>query len=215
MSTKDVLVLMAGGYPNTAIQKHLLSVNGSYLFERIISAVPVKNVWIVHNQNTQGFWNGWYAREVPKEFSDKAISFFLDKQNTKGEVTNPSLWMTSSIPSLLMNFEKEAVIYSAIDTYFENFNFVDKLLSKDNAFVVGRASDGERYVANMLKTTTKNLLVNGQLPKGNMFSVAEMMTKKGTKFEVVKTDGSYANINSSEDLHKAQSSYSIENKVIL
>lgn len=215
MSEKTVLCLMAGGYPNTAIQKHLLSVDGSYLFERIIAAVPTKNVWIVHSKNTQGFWNGWYAREVPKEFPDKAISFFLDKQNSNGEVNNPSLWMTSGVPSLLLNYQKESVIFSAIDTYFENFNFMDELLEKEHGVVDVRNRNGKWRFTDLFKTTTRNLLVSGQQPKGSMVDVVNRLMEKGTAFAQVKAKDDYTNINTSEDLYEAQRLYTVENKVIV
>ena len=234
---------MAGGYSDGNIQKHLLSADGNYLFERVISAVPVKNVWIVHNKNTQGFWNGWYAREALTTFADKSISFFLDKQNSQGGIKNPALWMTSGIPSLAMNYQKNAVIYSAIDTYFENFNFMDELMSKENAFVVTKEDlgnspsvdinwrgklnpttvtvtglvDGSGWAfADMVKASTKNLLVSGQLPKGDMISVVQNLRgRTHQEFDVVKYKGGFANINTPEDLSKAESLYTVQNKVIV
>ena len=207
-----VLVLMAGGYPVSAIQKHLLSIDGAHLFERTIAAIPAKNVWIVHNKSTQGFWNGWYARTVPKTFPDKAISFFIDKQ--RDDMPNPSLWMTSSIPSLSMNFEKDDIIFSAIDTYFKNYNFVDELLRQENAIVMAKPKNGDWVFADLIKTTTKTLLVNGQLPKGTFNEVIAMMTKKGTNFKVLRAKGDFIDAGSQIGLNKAQSLYTVQARVM-
>lgn len=214
MRKSNVLVLMAGGYPPEASQKHLLSIDGSYLFERIISAVPIKRVWIVHNRINQGFWNNWYFKNKDTEFSDKEFSFFLDNQGTKGQVKNPALWMSNSIPSLALNFEVESVIYSAIDRYFENFNFMDEFLSKKNSYLIEKNQDGEYVFADFINITTKNLLVSGLQPKGNMQDAVNKWVERGTGFEIVKGDGVYLDCGTLDGLHKAESSYSLQTKVI-
>lgn len=201
MSNKRVLVLLAGGYSADQIQKHLLvDSNGNHLFERTISAVPADTVWIVHNRINQGWWNNWYNENVKTTFADKSLSLFLDTQNTKGLVNNPSLWMTSGVPSLTLNFEIEEVIFGAIDSYFDNYNFMDDFIEQEHAYVMAKDSG----FTDLMKTTTKRLLENGQLPKGSMAHVVNLMTDKGTKFKVIKTKTKFFDCGTKEGLELAK-----------
>lgn len=216
MSKNNVLCLMAGGYPPEAIpQKHLLSIDGNYLFERVIAAVPTNKVWIIYNRINQGFWNDWYFKNKDTTFADKSISFFLDNQGgTKGTVKNPANWMSNGIPSLAMNFQIDNVIYSAIDRYFENFNFMDELLSKDNSYLIEKNQDGVYVFADLINVSIKNLLVSGLQPPGTMQDTVKLWTTRGTGFNIVKGSGVYLDCGTPDGLHKAESSYSLQTKVI-
>jgi hypothetical protein len=231
VSEKRVLVLLAGGYTEDQVQKHLLvDSNSNRLFERTISAVPADTVWIIHNRINQGWWNNWYNNNVHSTFKDKKLSLFLDTQGTKGQVNNPSLWMTSGIPSLTLNFRLEEVVFGAIDTYFDNYNFMDEFISKEHAFVVAKgigrtvvdldwrgnlknifsfnsdlSVDNDKWVfTDMIKTTTKLLLHNGQLPRGSMADVVSKMIAKEAKFDVVKASGKFMDCGSHSVLELAK-----------
>lgn len=212
----NVLVLMAGGYTPEAPQKHLLNIGGAFLFERIISAVPTNKVWIIYNRINQGFWNNWYFKNKDNNFADKTISFWLDNQGgTKGTVKNPAFWMSSGVPSLALNFEIDNVVYSAIDRYFENFNFMDEFLSKQNSYLIEKNQDGDYVFADFINITKKNLLLSGLQPPGSMQDAVNMWTKRGTTFEIVKGSGTYLDCGTPEGLDKAQSSYSVQTKVMI
>ena len=232
MSQNRVLVLMAGGYPVEAVQKHLLAVNGLRLFERIIDAVPADTVWIVHNQWNQGWWNNWLHENVTTTFKDKSISTFLDQQDRNGQVNNPSLWMTSAFPALSSHRVFTEVIFSAIDSYFENFNFMDRLMEQEHAIVVAKGDmlgrpaltldwkgkiktppyvcgtlnvHSEGWVfTDMMKTTVKQLSKYGQFQRGTMGDVISLMMLKGTVFKAVKAKGVYLDCGTVEGLHKAE-----------
>jgi len=184
MSEKRALILMAGGYPQTALPKHLLTdmVTGKYLFEAVIDNIPSDTVWIIHNRVFQGFWNNWYFT-YGKDLG-RNMSLFLDTQNSLGNVNNPSLWVTSGAASLAMNHEMDEVVISPIDLYFGlDFNWVDDFLAAKNAVVM--KADGS--FSGMFKTTTNLLLTNGQLTHGKIGDVTARMIQRGTDFKVIKT----------------------------
>lgn len=180
------LVLMAGGFPQTALPKHLLtdSVTGKYLFEAIIDNIPSDSLWIIHNRVFQGFWNNWYY-QVGRD-SGRNVSLFLDTQNSLGKINNPSLWVTSGAASLAMNHQIDEVVIAPIDIYFGmDFNWTDAFLKAKHA-VVMKADGG---FADMFKTTTNLLLTNGQLTHGKIGDVTARMIQRGTEFTVIKTKG--------------------------
>jgi len=239
MSENRVLVLMAGGYPATAVQKHLLEVEGLPLFERVINAVPAKTLWIVHNKFTQGFWTEWFYANKDTTFQDKVISHFVEGDRQGGNI-GPAIWMTSGVPSFSMNMEIDEVVFSAIDTYFENFNFMDEFMAQDHAVVVAREKgiifntkdvvdlnwhgklkewrgkvlpqEDSWVFADMMKTTTKTLLVNGQMQAGSMGSVASTLLRKGTDFKVVKANCDFMDCGTKEGLSKAKDLYGVKAK---
>jgi hypothetical protein len=176
---------MAGGYPQTALPKHLLTdaTTGKYLFEAVIDNVPSDVVWIIHNKIFQGFWNNWYFT-VGKD-SDRNVSLFLDTQNALGNINNPSLWVTSGAASLAMNHEVDEVVISPIDLYFGmEFRWVEDFIKAKHA-VVMKADGG---FSGIFKTTTNLLLTNGQLTHGKIGDVTARMMQRGTEFVVIKSD---------------------------
>jgi len=232
-----VLVLMAGGYPDTCVQKHLIrnKKTGNYLFEDIIMAVPADTVFIILNRVHVSFWQRWLMEVINKDtgkFKDKRISTFLDTQNGKGLVANPARWITGLGVYTTRNRVEEVVV-SAIDSYYSNFDFIDKFITRDHAIVVAKCDRWGRPVvtldwrgdlktapyvcgtnpnhtedwvyADMMKTTTKELLAQGPLFKGTMSDVIARMMSKGTKFRVIKVNGLYIDVGSSEGLNRATS----------
>jgi NDP-sugar pyrophosphorylase family protein len=224
------LALLAGGYSEKGVQKHLIknAKTGNYLFEDIIAAVPANTVYVVTNRIYLSFWQKWWVAVTNKEtgrFKDKAITIFLDTQNAKGMVNNPSLWMTSGIASLCMNREIDEVVYSAIDSYYENFDFIDEFIKQTDVIVVAQSPSLTKFgtpVAvdwlgkfkefdttqpstwiwtSMMKTTTKNLLVQGTLSKGSMSDVIKRMISKGTEFKTTKTNGAFFDVGTTEQLN--------------
>ncbi len=205
MSSERVLVLMAGGYTADQIQKHLLVDNiGNRLFERTIDAVPADTVWIIHNRINQGWWNKWYNENVHTTFSDKTITLFLDTKGTKGQSNNPSLWMTSGIPAMTVNTKFKEVVFGAIDSYFDNYNFMDEFISKEHSYVMADTYIGKDIFTDLMKTTTKELLKNGQLRYGSMSQVLFQMIQKGTEFTTVKTKGKFFDCGTPEGLDVAK-----------
>ena len=243
MPNNRVLVLMAGGYPTEAVQKHLVTWDGFPLFERIIDAVSADMVWIVHNKFNQGWWNGWLHDNAETTFKDKSISTFLDVQGGKGQVNNPALWMTSAFPVLTMHRPISEVIFSAIDSYFKDFNFMDELMAQEHAIVVAKSDIYGRpaidlgwggkvktppYVcgtnighdegwvyADMMKTTVKEISSRGQFSRGTMSDVVTLMMAKGTVFKAVKAKGAYIDCGTPEGLHKAESLYGVKTRGIV
>lgn len=176
---------MAGGYPQTALPKHLLTdaTTGKYLFEAVIDNIPSDVLWIVHNKVFQGFWNNWYFT-VAKQ-SERNVSLFLDTQNSLGNINNPSLWVTSGAASLAMNHQVDEVVFSPIDLYFGmDFGWTDTFLKAKHA-VVMKADGG---FSGVFKTTTNLLLTNGQLTHGKIGDVTARMMQRGTEFEIIKSD---------------------------
>jgi hypothetical protein len=187
---------MAGGYPQTALPKHLLkdTVTGKYLFEAVIDNIPSDVLWIVHNKIFQGFWNNWYY--AYGKDSGRDVSLFLDVQNSLGNVNNPSLWITAGIAGLAMNHEIDEVVFSPIDLYFGlDFNFADEFLRAKHA-VVMKADGG---FSGLFKTTTEVLLYNGQLTHGKIGDVTARMMQRGTEFKIIKSHaidvGTESNLN--------------------
>ena len=176
---------MAGGYPATALPKHLLkdTATGKYLFEAIIDNIPADMTWVIHNKLFQGFWNVWWFNI--RKTSDRNFSLFLDTQNSLGRINNPSLWVTSGAASLAMNHEIDEVVISPIDLFFNyDFKFVDDFLRSKNA-VVMKADGG---FSGVFKTTTESLLLNGQLSHGKIGDVTARMMQRGTEFKVFKSE---------------------------
>ncbi len=205
MSSERVLVLMAGGYTPDQIQKHLLvDSNGNRLFERTINAVPADTVWIVHNRINQGWWNAWYNNNVHNTFSDKTITLFLDTKGSKGQSNNPSLWMTSGIPAMTVNTKFKEVVFGAIDSYFDNYNFMDEFISKEHAYVIADTYIGKDIYTDLMKTTTKELLKNGQLRYGSMSQVLFQMIQKGTVFDIIKVKGKFFDCGTPDGLEAAK-----------
>lgn len=241
MSENTVLVLLAGGYTSEAIPKHKLSIDGLPLFERVINAVPAKTVWIVHNKWTQDWWSKWLHEQGETTFKDKNISTFLDLQGNNGQVNNPSRWITSAFPAVSSHQKFTSVVFSAIDSYFENFNFMDSLMKKETAIVVAKSNISGRapvqlgwrgviksmpdiiiskspdkgwVFADMLKTTPKQL-EHGQIPQGSMASVVMQMLRAGVNVETVKVKGVYFDCGTSEGLDKAKSLITSETKGVV
>lgn len=232
-----VLVLLAGGYPEGEVPKHLLKYEDYYLFERMIAAVPADNVWIVHNHYTLGFWNQWLVTEGKATFPDKHISTFLDKQNTKGEISNPSYWMSSSAGAIALGQKIPEVIFSSIDTFYKDFNFMDKFIEEPYAFTIGETPIYENvfltppiyvdldwrgrvkevdyrvpthwFFANMVKVETATLVGYGQMPKGNMASVVKNMMQRGTLFKAIKAGENVFDCGTGETLAKAEHLYGV------
>ena len=205
MSESRVLVLMAGGYVADQIQKHrLIDSNGNRLFERAISVVPADTVWIIHNRINQGWWNKWYNDNAHTTFSDKTITLFLDTNGSKGQSNNPSLWMTSGVPALTVNTKFKEVVFGAIDSYFDDYNFMDEFISKEHAYVSADTYIGKDIYTDLMKTTTKELLKNGQLRYGSMSQVLYQMIQKGTVFSIVKTKAKFFDCGTPEGLDAAK-----------
>jgi hypothetical protein len=236
MSEKRILVLLAGGYSAEAVQKHLLSVDGLPLFERIIDAVPADTVWIVHSKWNQGWWAKWRLDNMDTTFKDKNLGIYVDAQ----KVNNPALWITSNVPVYLTHSVITEVVFSAIDSYFKNFNFMDELMEQEHAIVVAKGDmlgrpaltldwkgkiktppyvcgtlnvHSEGWVfTDMMKTTVKQLSKYGQFQRGTMADVVSLMMLKGTDFKVVKAKCPYMDCGTPERLGKAKHLLGVETK---
>lgn len=223
MSNKSLaLALLAGGYSQTETQKHLIKdvKTGNYLFEDLIAAIPATTVFIMTSRVYLGFWQQWWVNVSNKttgKFKDRNISVFLDKGNNKGVTSNPALEMTSRVASLVMNKEIEEVVFAPIDGYYDNFEFVEDLLKEPHLLTVQKgtavgsevtfdrhgsvtaltfeASTEEHWgLTGIVKTTTREMLIQGTLSHGSITDVIKRMLvgahgNSGTPFKVVKIKG--------------------------
>jgi hypothetical protein len=223
MNSNIALALLAGGYSQDGVQKHLVkNLNtGNYLFEDLIEKIPAKTVYIMTSRIYLPFWQQWWVNVSNKavgKFKDRYISIFLDKANPKGVVNNPALQMTSRVASLVMNKEIDEVVFAPIDGYYDNFDFVEDLLKETQAIVVqkGRSgsevsldrrgnisgvapdtcpSEGDYWgFTGIVKTTTREMLVQGTLSNGSIAAAVSRMIvgahgNSGTQFKAIKIKG--------------------------